>query len=289
LISKRTVTVVLLIFSTACFKQEAATDWNEPFPPYRVIGNIYYVGTGALASFLIHTSSGDILINSDLENSVPLIRQNVNKLGFQFSNIKILLISHAHFDHCAGSSLVKKLTGAKYMVMDRDVPVVEDGGRSDFQYGHSPKFYFPSAKVDRVLHDNDTVTLGGVMLVAHLTPGHTKGCTTWTLKTNEQGKTYDAVIIGSPNVNPGYKLINNAEYPQIASDFKHTFAVLKSLHCDVFLGAHGSYYGMEQKYARLNQTGGTNPFIDPAGYVRYVSHAEQAFYTELRRQSEKKQ
>ena len=264
-----------------------ASDWNEPFPPYRVIGNVYYVGTRGLASFLIHTADGDILINSDLQESVPLIRQSVAKLGFRFSNIKILLISHAHFDHCAGSSLVKKLTGAKYMVMDRDVREVEDGGRSDFQYGNLPTFLFPPAKVDRVLHDNDKVTLGGVELAAHLTPGHTKGCTTWTMKASENGRTYDVVIVGSPNVNSGYKLINNAAYPQITSDFEQTFAVLKSLHCDIFLGAHGSYYGMEQKYALL-KTGGTNPFIDPAGYKQYVERTKQAFYAELRRQSEKK-
>lgn len=171
--------------------------------------------------------------------------------------------------------------------MDRDVQEIEDGGRSDFQYGNSPKLYFAPTKVDRILHDGDTVTLGGVALVAHLTPGHTKGCTTWTMRTKEKGVTYDVVIVGSPNVNPGYKLINNRQYPQIASDFEHTFAVLKSLRCDVFLGAHGSYYGMEQKFALMNN-GGTNPFVDPAGYKRYVNAAEEAFYAELRRQTEQR-
>lgn len=280
---RQTSLALLLAWAALASRGATPSDWNEPFPPYRVIGNIYYVGTSGLASYLIHTSSGDILINSDLQSSVPLIRQSVAKLGFQFSNIKILLISHAHYDHCAGSALVKKLTGAKYMVMDRDVQEVEDGGRSDFRYGRSPSLYFAPTKVDRILHDNDTVALGGVVLVAHLTPGHTKGCTTWTMRAKEKGATYDVVIVGSPNVNPGYKLVNNPQYPQIASDFEHTFAVLKSLHCDVFLGAHGSYYGMEQKFALL-RAGGTNPFIDPAGYKQYVSAAEQAFYAELHRQ-----
>lgn len=282
---KHTVIIFLLALSAYSKHAAAVSDWNEPFPPYRVIGNVYYVGTRGLASYLIHTSSGDILINSGLQSSVPLIRQSVTKLGFQFKDIKILLISHAHYDHCAGSSLVKKLTGAKYMVMDADVKEVEDGGRSDFQYGNSPKLYFPPTKVDRILHDNDTVTLGGIVLVAHLTPGHTKGCTTWSMKTKEKGVTYDVVIVGSPNVNSGYKLIGNTQYPRIASDFERTFAVLKSLRCDVFLGAHGSYYGMERKFAAL-KNGGANPFIDPAGYKRYVNAAEQAFYAELRRQTE---
>jgi metallo-beta-lactamase class B len=252
-----------------------------------VIGNIYYVGTRGLASYLIHTSAGDILINSDLETSVPLIRESVTKLGFHFSNIKILLISHAHYDHCAGSFLVKKLTGAKYMVMDADVPEIENGGRGDFQYGNSPAFLYKPVKVDGVLHDGDQVALGGAVLVAHRTPGHTKGCTTWTMKLMQAGSEYNVVIVGSPNVNSGYKLVNNAQYPQIASDFEHTFTVLKALPCDVFLGAHGSYYNMEQKFARL-QAGGTNPFVDPAGYKRYVADAEQAFYAEFRRQSGRK-
>ena len=174
----------------------------------------------------------------------------MEQLGFRFSDVKILLISHAHFDHCAGSALVKKLTGAKYMVMAADVPVVESGGKKAFQYGSSPSDLYPPAKIDRVLHDGDEVRLGNVVLVAHLTPGHTKGCTTWTMKVKDGGKTYDVVIIGSPNVNPGYKLVRNTVYPGIAQDYELTFRTLKALHCDVFLGAHGSYFGMEAKVAQ---------------------------------------
>lgn len=237
-------------------------DWVESFPPHRIIGNIYYVGSKDLAAFLITTPQGHILINSNLASSPEQIEKSVEQLGFKFSDVKILLISHAHIDHCAGSARIKQMTGAKYMVMDADVPSVEDGGRSDFQYGHSKDMLFPPAKVDRVLHDGDEVKLGDVVLVAHLTPGHTKGCTTWTLKVHDSGKTYNVVIVGSPNVNPGYKLLNNTKYPQIAQDYKRTFRVLKSLPCDVFLGAHGGYYDMTAKYARM-KNGGTNPFIDP--------------------------
>jgi metallo-beta-lactamase class B len=263
-------------------------DWTEPFPPHHIAGNIYYVGTRGLASFLITTPNGHILINSDLESTVPMIRDNVEKLGFHFGDVKILLISHAHFDHAAGSALIKKMTGAKYMVMDADVAEIESGGKTDFQYGDSPDAQFPPIKVDRVLHDGDEVRLGGTILVAHLTPGHTRGCTTWTMKVVEHGKALDVVIVGSPNVNPGYKLVNNAVYPQIAQDYELTFKTLKSLPCDIFLGAHGNYYDLESKFARLN-TGGANPFVDPEGYKSYVAEREQAFRAELKKQSEAKQ
>jgi metallo-beta-lactamase class B len=258
-------------------------DWTAPFPPHKIIANVYYVGSKDLASFLITTPEGHILINSNLESSVPMIRQNVERLGFRFSDIKILLISHAHFDHCAGGALIKQLSGAKYMVMEGDVTVVEDGGQSDFQYSKSPDVLFKAAKVDRVLHDGDEVRLGDVTLTAHLTAGHTKGCTTWTLQVRDDGKVYNVVIVGSPNVNPGYKLVNNSKYPQIASDYEHTFQVLKSLPCDVFLGAHGGYYGMIEKFARAGKTA-SNPFVDPAGYKAYVADREVAFRTELAKQ-----
>jgi metallo-beta-lactamase class B len=278
----------ILAFASALFAQMNATspvspEWSEPFPPHRMIGNVYYVGSRGLASYLIATPAGNILINSNLKTSVPLIRSNIEKLGFRFADVKILLISHAHFDHDAGSAEVKQLTGAKYMVMDGDVGVVESGGKSDFQYGNDPTISYPAAKVDRILHDGDEVKLGDTVLTAHKTAGHTRGCTTWSLKVREADKTYDVVIVGSPNVNPGYKLVNNAAYPEIADDYASGFRVLKSLPCDIFLGAHGSYYGMESKYAKLS-AGGTNPYIDPQGYRDYVADREQAFREELRRQ-----
>jgi metallo-beta-lactamase class B len=221
-------------------------DWTEPFPPFRIAGNLYYVGSKDLASYLLTTPQGHVLINSDLETSVPLIRASVEKLGFKFSDISILLISHAHWDHDGGSAEIKRLTGATYMVMDGDVAVVESGGKSDFQYGNQPASLYPPTKVDRLLHDGDEVKLGGTTLVAHLTPGHTKGCTTWTMKVQEDGKIYHVVIIGSPNVNEGYKLVMNSSYPEIASDYERTFRVLNSLPVDIFLGAHGSYFDPDE-------------------------------------------
>jgi len=269
--------------STATLPAQGNGDWTEPFPPFKIAGNLYYVGSKGLANYLITTSQGHILINSDLEENVPLIRASVEKLGFKFSDIKILLISHAHWDHNAASDSLKKLTGAKYMVMDADVPVVESGGKTDFQYGNDPTSLYPPTKVDRVLHDGDEVKLGGAVLVAHLTPGHTKGCTTWTMKVKEAGKTSNVVVIGSPNVNPGYRLVNNAAYPQIAADYEKMFRVLKSLPCDIFLGAHGNYFDMETKYARLKERGPA-AFVDPEGYKKYVADKEQAFKTELAKQ-----
>jgi metallo-beta-lactamase class B len=281
--------VVLLILACAGAGAQSApqastsgSDFLAPFLPHHVIGNIYFVGSKSLGIYLVTTAQGHILINAGLDDSVPLIQQSVESLGFRFSAVKILLISHAHYDHDAGAARIKKLTGAKYMVMDADVPVVESGGRKDFFYNHTPGMLYPATKVDRVLHDGDTVSVGDTVLTAHLTPGHTKGCTTWTMRVNEAGKSYDVVIVGGTTVNEGYKLIGNATYPQIAGDYQKTFDVLRSLHCDVFLGAHGSYYDLESKYPRMTEN--ANPFIDPKGYQEFVDDREQAYKTELAHQ-----
>ena len=257
--------------------------WTEPFPPFHIAGNLYYVGSKGLANYLIATPAGHILINSDMEANVPLLRASIEQLGFKFTDVKILLISHAHWDHDAASATIKTLTGARYMVMDADVPVVESGGRSDFHYGTPGKDDYPPATVDRILHDGDEVSLGGSTLVAHLTAGHTKGCTTWTMRVREGERTYEVVIVGSPYVNAGYKLVNNARYPGIAADYVRTFATLRSLRCDIFLGAHGSYFGLGPKYERL-RAGGPPPFVDPDGYARFVTAADAAFQRELARQ-----
>lgn len=268
----------LIVYAPA----QAQNDWTEPFPAFRISGNLYYVGSKGLANYLITTPEGHILINSDLEANVPLIRASIESLGFKFSDVKVLLISHAHYDHCGASAMIKQLTGAKYMVMDADVPVVESGGKTDFQYASDPTTFYTPTKVDRILHDGDEVKLGDVTLTAHLTPGHTKGCTTWTMKVNDGAKIRDVVIVGSPNVNPGYKLVDNAQYPRITEDFERTFQVLKSLSCDYFLGAHGSYFDMETKYPKWKT--GTAAFIDPEGYKNFVTEREQAFRRELAKQ-----
>ncbi len=248
--------------------------FNKPFPAYKVIGNIYFVGTDDLGSFLITTPEGNILINSDFDDTVPQIRASVEKLGFKFADTKILLGSHAHGDHMEGDARVKEMTGAKVMVMEQDVPAL-----SRMTPGNKPH------PMDRVLHDGDEVKLGGTTLVAHLTPGHTKGCTTWTLKVDENGKSYNVVILGSIGVNPGYILVNNKDYPQIADDYVRGFEVLRSLPVDVFLGAHAGFYGMHDKYAKLQQ-GGPNPFIDPAGYKAHLDLQEMNFRAKLAEQQQ---
>ena len=268
-IIKRSLLLLLLVAAPLLAQNP---DWHAPFPAFKIAGNLYYVGTADLAVYLIPTPQGNILINSDFPEDVPLIRKSIEQLGFKYGDTKILLISHAHGDHDAATGLIKKDTGARLMIMDADVPEEEStaAGR-------------PGAHVDRVLHDEDTVELGGSKLTAHLTPGHTKGCTTWTMQVDDGGRKLNAVIIGSPNVNPGYILVGNKSYPQIADDYVKTFKVLNSLPADLFLGAHGAYFGMKAKYEKM-KAGAPNPFIDPAGYKAYVSERESTFLKEWDRQ-----
>jgi len=279
------MTLSLLLLLAPLSKAQINPDWTTPIAPFRIAGNLYYVGGKDLASYLIVTPKGDILINSSLETSVHMIRSSVEKLGFKFNDIKVLLISHSHFDHDAGSAELIKETGAKYMVMDGDVSVVESGGATDFAYA---KDTYPRAKVNRVLHDGDEVKLGGTALVAHKTAGHTRGCTTWTMQVTEAGRPLNVVIVGSWNVNPGWRLVDRPEqpasYPGIAADYRRTFATLKAAQCDVFLGAHGAYFGMLAKLDRIKAGAKENVWIDTKGYQDAVAEREQAFEKELKRQ-----
>jgi metallo-beta-lactamase class B len=262
---------------------------EDPFPPHRIADNLYYVGSKGLASFLVTTSKGHILINPSFESTVPLIRRNVEQLGFKFTDIKILLNSHAHDDHVGGMALARQLTGADVYVMRGDEKDVERGGSAG-----QAKHPWKPAPVKRVLEDGDTVRLGEVTLTARRTPGHTPGCTTWTMKARLGGASRDAadvVIVGSPNVNPNYRLVAPAKtapsdvfyYPEIASDYEKSFRLWKSLPCQIFLGAHGNYYGLEAKYQRW-AAGDTRAFIDPAGYQAYIAEREQAFRQKLAEQ-----
>jgi metallo-beta-lactamase class B len=247
-------------------------EWHREFPAFKIAGNLYYVGTADLAVYLINTRDGNILINAAFPQDLPAIKKSIRQLGFAYLDTKIILISHAHDDHDGAVGLIKKETGAQLMVMTPDVSSVESTAPGR-----------PGAKVDRVLHDRDIVELGGAKLKGRLTPGHTPGCTTWTMELRENDRTLNAVIIGSPNVNPGYILVGNTNYPQIAEDYKMTFDVLLKLPVDIFLGAHGSYFGLKEKYAKL-ANGEPNPFIDPAGYKTYVTERRDSFVKELDRQ-----
>jgi metallo-beta-lactamase class B len=277
--------LALMLSAPLLRAQTTPPEWTTPIAPFRIAGNLYYVGSRDLASYLVVTPAGNILINSSLESSPALIKKSIEQLGFKYGNTKILLISHAHFDHDAGSARVVSDTGAKYMVMDGDVAVVESGGAQDFQYGRD---HYPAAKVDRILHDGSEVRLGKTVLVAHRTPGHTRGCTTWTMQVREHGKTLNVVIVGSWNVNPGYRLVDlpgsPASYPGIAADFQRTFAMLKAMPCDVFLGAHGSYFGMLGKLDRIRAGDHSDLWVDQQGYQAAVAEREHAFETELNKQ-----
>lgn len=242
---------------------------DKAFPPHRMIGNIHYVGTETLASFLIATPQGHILINSMYERNVPTIKKSVEDLGFTFSDVKIILGSHAHADHMEADAMMKEMTGAQVMAMAEDVPALQNmkPGRK-------------THPLDRILKDGDQVTLGGTTLVAHLTPGHTKGCTTWTMKAQDGGRAYDVVIIGSMGVNPGFRLVNNPNNPTIADEYMQGFRVLRSLPADVPLGSHPGMYNMAQKHARLGQSG-PSPYIDPQGYKAELDLVEGVFKSVL--------
>ncbi len=245
--------------------------FNKPFPPHKVIGNIYYVGSESLGSFLFVTPEGNILLNSCFEATVPVIRASVEKLGFKFTDVKILIGSHAHADHMQGDALVKERTGATVMAMAEDVPALMK--------------ITPENKphpVDKILHDGDKVKLGGTTLTARLTPGHTRGCTSWVAHVEEGGKTHEVVVIGSMGVNPGYRLIDNKDVPDIVGEYTRGFKLLRSLPCDVPLGSHPAMYNMQEKYARIGK--GPNPFIDPEGYTHELDLEEHAFLEVLNQQ-----
>jgi len=241
------------------------------FPPHRVIGNLYYVGSRSLASYLIATPEGHILVNTNWEDGVPNLRASVEDLGFDFGDIRIILGSHAHADHMQGDALVKQMTGASVMALAEDVPLLRNmrpGGKEH--------------PIDRVLHDGEEVSLGGSTLVARLTPGHTPGCTTWTMKVEEGGKQYDVVIVGSMGSNPGFRFVNNTENPTITEQYKQGFSVLRSLDPDIPLASHPAMYGMVQKWERLG--GEDNPFVDPDGYWAEINAVERLFLDVLAEQ-----
>lgn len=259
---------------------------NEPAAPFRIIGNIYSVGASDVTSFLIVTPAGDILLDGGFAETAPQIEANIQKLGFKLADVKFLLNSHAHFDHAGGLAELRKRTGAKFVAMDGDAGVLASGGASDFAFGGSQQF--PPIKPDRAIHDGDTVELGGVTLRAHLTAGHTRGCTTWTMTTEENGKSYNVVFAGSSSILSGYEFIDRpghpASYVGMGADYDRTVRVLESLPCDVFLAPHGSFFNLTGKREALAAGAKVNPFIDPAGYRAYVAGVRKAVEQEWDRE-----
>jgi metallo-beta-lactamase class B len=266
--------------------KEQLEAWNTPVAPFRIIGNVYYVGASDVTSFLIVTPAGDIVLDGGLLQTAPQIEANIKTLGFKLNDAKILLNTHAHFDHAGGLAELKHGSSAQIIAMEGDAALLERGGHGDFFFGDA--YPFPPVTPDRTIRDGDTVSLGGTTLTAHLTPGHTRGCTTWTMTANEAGKNYDVVFVCSASVLDGYELVNQPgrpeSYPGIAADYEKAFRVWKSLPCDVFLGSHGQFFNLTEKREAQRKGAQLNPFIDPKGYQDYVSRNETDFETELSRQ-----
>ena len=275
----RSLFITSLITLTCCAQQNASDrESNQPVEPFRIIGNVYYVGASEVTSFLITTPEGHFILDSGFAETVPQIRENVKKLGFKLEDVKFLLNSQSHYDHSGGLAELKKLTGAKMISSEGDREALEKGDRDNFAWGNT-KTYAP-VKVDRTVKDGEEIALGGVKMKAVITPGHTQGCTTWTLDVGEGGKTYNVVFVCSASI-PGYKLVGNEKYPNIVADYETTFVKLKQLKPDVFLAAHGSFFDLLGKAEKLRKGVSPNAFIDPAGYADYVAGAEKTFREKL--------
>jgi metallo-beta-lactamase class B len=274
--------LVLSCFAVPVAAQQNA-DWMRPFPPFKLIGNVYWVGTYDLSTYLITTDAGHILINTGFAETVPEIKKGVEQLGFDFDDVEILLATHAHFDHVAGLAELKRLTGARMMMSEADAVLLEDGGKSDFRFGDSPETRFEPVKVDRRLKDQDTIELGGVTLTAHHHPGHTKGATSFTLAVRDGGRDYRVVIANMGSINPGVTVSGMPKYPSIGDDYARTFAAQKALPVDVFLASHAAQFGMHEKY-KPGDTYDPNRFVDPAGYLAAVERLEKIYLEQLARE-----
>ncbi|MGI4831141.1 MAG: subclass B3 metallo-beta-lactamase [Janthinobacterium lividum] len=282
---KRAAAILLIATSCACaLNAQVKTSWTTPLEPFQIADNLYYVGSQDLAAYLITTSAGNILINANLPSSPAQIRSSVEKLGFRWSDTKLLLVGQAHFDHAGGAAQVLQETHASLAVMEYDAEVVAAGGRNDFLLASGAIATYPPAHVNRVLHDGGTVTLGGLTLTAHRTGGHTRGCTTWTMRTHVPGEPArslrDVVIVGGYTMWADYKLLQTeqaqASYPGIADDFKRTFAVYRKLPCDIFLADHGDHFGLLEKVARMQKEGDA-VWIDPQGYAKTIEAGQHSF------------
>nr|AGU01669.1 beta-lactamase [uncultured bacterium] len=258
--------------------------------PFHIIGNIYYVGLNDNTSYLITSPQGHILLDMTYESGVPYIRKNIEQLGFKVKDIKYLLNAHAHADHIGGLAGFKELTGGTVFISEPDAPVIADGGKSDFRNKDGKEEWRP-VHADKIVKDNQEVRLDGNVLVAHLTPGHTKGCTTWTTVAEEKGKKYNVVFVCSVGlagmgIASGVPLLNNPKYPAMADDFAKSFKVLKSLPVDVFLASHGSFFHMAEKIKRMEAGGGSEVWIDPQGYKTYVAEEEKAYLAEVEKEKQ---
>lgn len=279
---KRFIICLLFVLCPAARAQEKAEwrSWNKPIPPFRVIGNIYYVGANEITSFLITSPKGHILLDGGFKETAPQIEANIQKLGFKLRDVKVLINSQAHSDHAGGFAELKRATGARLLIAEGDADLVARGGHDDFAFGNS--MTYPPAKVDGIIHEGEDVWVGDAVMSAHITPGHTKGCTTWTAKATENGHSYDVLFLCSVSA-PGYKLVNNPKYPNIVEDYRETFRRLNQIHVDVFLGSHGSFFNLEEKRKAIGE-GKPNPFVVPGEFTAFMKKAELSFNSQLDQQ-----
>jgi metallo-beta-lactamase class B len=282
----RTVTALVLTFAATAIavqRPSIAPEWTARIKPFQVMGNIYYVGTQDLSSFLITGPDGDVIIDTGVEENAGTVIDNIRSLGFSVKDVRIILTTQAHYDHVGAHAKLKQESGARVLVAAGDAPVVQGGGEGDYLFG--PEYHYPPTKVDGIVKDGDVVRLGPIALTAHLTPGHTKGTTTWTLPVKDSaGRDHQAVFLGSTTVNPGTKLVMNDKYPTIEADYRHAFEVEKSLNCDVFLAAHASVFNAPSKAAAAAAGKGDAAFVDPQGCRAAIERSEKAFLSELEKQ-----
>ena len=255
--------------------------YSQPLEPFRIVGNVYYVGASGISSFLITTPEGHILLDTGFAPTVPRIKESVEKLGFKLTDVKVILNSHAHCDHAGGHALMKQLTGAKIMMSKADAALLASGGTNDFTPFSREMIGYAPATTDRVLRDGDKVTIGGTTMICHLTPGHTKGCTTWTMDVTQDGKVYHLLFFGSTSVLSGVPLVDNKQYPSIADDLAQTYRKLKAFPCDVFLAPHAGFFDLAGKAAKLEHGADSNPFVNPSEFSNFITKAEEKFLAQL--------
>lgn len=274
----RRLLILLLFAGLPLFAQKdpGSRSWNQPVEPFRIAGNLYYVGASDVTSYLITTPQGHIVLDGGFEETAPMIVSSIRQLGFKPEQVRILLSSHAHYDHAGGLAELKRITGAALYASAGDVPMLGRGGLDDPQFGN--RFPFPLVFADHLLQDRQKISLGGTTLIAHLTPGHTRGCTTWTMRVGG----LDVVFLGSPSVPSEYRLTDNPRYPEAVSDYRRQFATLHALSCDIFLASHGNFFDLEGKRKALRGHPKANPFIDSEEYHRFVTAAERRFEDRVR-------
>lgn len=275
----RSFLLACLLAAFAASVSAQREEWSRPFPGHRIIGNLYAVGTYDLGVFLITSDEGHFLINTGLEDSVPLIRSNIESVGFRLEDVKILLQMQSHWDHTAALAEIKRLTGAEMWATAADAPVLEDGGFSDPHFGG--RVSFPPVEVDRILADGEVVQLGDVQLEVILTPGHTAGSSSYAMTVNEAGRDYRVVIANMGTINRGKQLVVDPTYPGVAEDFAETFRRQKAMQIDVWVAAHGSQYGLHRKY-RPGQAYSPDTFVDPDGFQAAVKRLEALYNDQLR-------